>query len=437
MFLKNILHLFSLKDEGGRGRAALLFAAVGDNLILQLTGGIFYTGFLVGYKFDIVNIGVLTFIPFMANMLGLPLTPLVLRRFKKRKDIITLSRAAYFLINILGITLLPEFVTDNSARLGWMAAIIFVSNLINTVSVAGYNAWYVNYLPEHLRAEYFSTSIFLSYFIPGVVILTSSAVADSLSGSPYQLQIIIGLRIAALAVGMANVFVLSRPKEYPYEDTEQYRISHVFSTPLRNKPYMLTMVIVLVWQFSASAYSSLFNVYLLNSIGVSYMFFNIIIATYSLFFIFFSGFWKRMISRRSWFRVYSLTMLINVPAQFALAFVSPGNYVPLMLIARFTQHFIGVGQNICYANFQYIFIPVGDRITYTSFYQFALNAGNLAGLAFGTAFLALLPDFSMNILGSTLGGVPFLVMLNAAASAFLAPYSLWMSRKYELGKAQS
>lgn len=435
MFLKNSLHLFSLKDEGGRGRAALLFAAVGDNLILQLTGGIFYTGFLVGYKFDIVNIGVLTFIPFMANMLGVPLTPLVLRRFKKRKAIITLSRAAYFLINILGISLLPEFVTDNGARLGWMAAIIFVSNLINTISVAGYNAWYVNYLPEHLRAEYFSTSQFLSYFIPGIVILTSSAVADSLSGSPYQLQIIIGLRFAALAVGMANVIVLSLPKEYPYEDSHTYKISHVFSTPLRNKPYLLTMLIVLVWQFSASAYSSLFNVYLLNSIGVSYMFFNIIIATYSLFFIFFSGFWKRMISRRSWFRVYGLTMLINVPAQFALAFVSPGNYMPLMLVARFTQHFMGVGQNICYANFQYIFIPLGDRITYTSFYQFAVNAGNLAGLAFGTAFLALLPEFSMDIFGVTLGGVPFLVMLNAAASAFLAPYSLWMSRKYELRKA--
>lgn len=205
--------------------------------------------------------------------------------------------------------------------------------------------------------------------------------------------------------------------------------------PQRNKPYMLTMVVVLVWQFSSSAYSSLFNVYLLDKIGVSYMFFNIIIATYSLFFIFFSGFWKRMISRRSWFRVYSLTMLINVPAQFALAFVSPGNYIPLMLAARYTQHFIGVGQNICYANFQYIFIPVEDRITYTSFYQFALNAGNLAGLGFGTAFLALFPDFAMNIFGVTLGGVPFLVMLNAAASAFLAPYSLWMSRRYESGKA--
>ncbi|MGI6203603.1 MAG: MFS transporter [Eubacteriales bacterium] len=431
MALINALKLFSLRDEGGKGRAALMFSAVSDMLILQLTGGIFYTGFLVGYDFDIVNIGVLTFIPFLANIFGVPLTPLVLRRFKKRKAVITIARTSYYLINILGITLLPMFVTGSAARLGWMAAIIFVSNLVNTISVAGYNAWYINYLPEHVRADYFSISQFLSYFIPGILILVSGALADSLTGSPHQMIIIIALRYVALAVGLLNVIVLALPKEQPYSETETARITEILTTPLRNRPFMLTMLMVFIWQFSLNAYSSLFTVYLLNDIGVSYLFYNIIIATYSLFFIFFSGFWKRWISRTSWFGVYGVTMLINIPAQFALAFVSPSNYVPLMLATRYTQHFIGIGQNVSYANFQYIFIPEGDRITYTSFYQLTLNAGNFAGLAFGTAFLALLPDFSMNIFGITLGGVPFLVMVNAAASAVLAPLSFWMARRYE------
>ena len=62
MALINALKLFSLRDEGGKGRAALMFSAVSDMLILQLTGGIFYTGFLEGYDFANVNIGELTFI---------------------------------------------------------------------------------------------------------------------------------------------------------------------------------------------------------------------------------------------------------------------------------------------------------------------------------------------------------------------------------------
>ena len=235
-------------------------------------------------------------------------------------------------------------------------------------------------------------------------------------------------------MGIINVIVLALPKEQPYAESQAVKITKILTTPLKNKPFMLTMLIVFIWQFSSSSYSSLFSVYLLNDIGVSYLFYNIIIAAYSLFFIFFTGFWTKRISRTSWFWVYGITMIINVPAQFALAFVSPKNYIPLMLAARFTQHFIGVGQNVCYANFQYIFIPDEDRITYTSLYQMILSGGNLAGLAFGTAFLALLPDFAMNIFGRTLGGVPFLAMVNAAACAVLAPMSFWMSRRYELRK---
>ena len=428
MFSKSLLHLFSLREEDGRGRAAMMFAAVGETLLLQLTGGIFYTGFLVGFKFDIVNIGVLTFVPFSANILGVFLTPLVLRRLERRKAVITLSRVLYNLINILGITLLPIFVTDNGARLCWMVAIVFVSNLINSVSVAGYSAWYTSFLPERVRADYFSVSQFLSSLIPGVMLLVSSAIADSLAGSPHQLTIIIALRFVALAAGMIDVIVLAIPKEYPYAESRFTRLSGTLLTPLRNRPYMRTMLIVLIWQFSASAYSSFFQVYLLDSVGVSYLFFNIIVAAYSLFFIFFSGFWKRMISRWSWFKVYGATMLINIPAQFVLAFVSPSNYIPLMLATRFTQHFMGVGQNICYANFQYIFMPEGDRISYTSFYQLVVNTGNLIGCSFGTAFLALSPDFSMNLFGVNLGGVPLLVMLNSFASVILAPYAFRMSR---------
>ena len=260
----------------------------------------------------------------------------------------------------------------------------------------------------------------------------SGALADSLTGSPHQMIIIIALRYVALAVGLLNVIVLALPKEQPYSETETARITEILTTPLRNRPFMLTMLMVFIWQFSLNAYSSLFTVYLLNDIGVSYLFYNIIIATYSLFFIFFSGFWKRWISRTSWFGVSRRHDADkHTPPSLRSRLCPPSNYVPLMLATRYTQHFIGIGQNVSYANFQYIFIPEGDRITYTSFYQLTLNAGNFAGLAFGTAFLALLPDFSMNIFGITLGGVPFLVMVNAAASAVLAPLSFWMARRYE------
>ena len=55
-------YLYNPKDEGGRGRFTMLMSGIMSGLIGQLSGGLFYTSFLLQYGLDKSKIGILTFV---------------------------------------------------------------------------------------------------------------------------------------------------------------------------------------------------------------------------------------------------------------------------------------------------------------------------------------------------------------------------------------
>ena len=79
---------FNLHDEKAKGRSCFLASSVLASLASQLSGGIFYTGFLLSYGINIVNIGIITFVPTITRLLSM-FSPFILERFRRRKAILT------------------------------------------------------------------------------------------------------------------------------------------------------------------------------------------------------------------------------------------------------------------------------------------------------------------------------------------------------------
>ena len=55
--------VYNFMTTGGKARSNLLFAIIVQAIVNGFTGGIFYTGLLVGYGINIVNISIITVIP--------------------------------------------------------------------------------------------------------------------------------------------------------------------------------------------------------------------------------------------------------------------------------------------------------------------------------------------------------------------------------------
>jgi len=71
------------------------------------TTGIFYTGFLTMYGMSITDTGIITVIPYIANLFGI-FSGKVLARFKSPKKAILWAKLFYYILFLPGITIMPK-----------------------------------------------------------------------------------------------------------------------------------------------------------------------------------------------------------------------------------------------------------------------------------------------------------------------------------------
>ncbi len=437
--------VYNFRDPNAKGRLCVLIFTIVEGFLTYITTGIFYTEFLQTYHVDITGAGILSFIPYFASLFVL-FTPKLLNHFPRRRWLLGVCKFLYYLFNVVGLTLLPMVVTDATGRLWGMIVITFLSALFNVIATAGYAAWHIRFQPEEVRAYHLTVSQFATAFVSGVLMLSAGWLCDNLDD-----WFIVALRFFAFALGVFNIVFLLMPREVEYPVVRTPRFTDIVSIPAHNRKFMLTMVVVFLWQFSLYCYSSQLNYYLLESvenggIGMSQTFYNIIIFLYGPAFILFMNFWRKRIERTSWFSVFAIALLVVAPLQIVYGFVQPGEfefrlgdfarmiplYIPLVLAVRLPQHFAGVGHNVAFANFQYINMPLSNRDCYASFYQIIFNLGSMAGMIFGIVFTEFTADFSFTAFGYTYKtGTPLLIMLCGVVQIIIAAYVLVFRKKLE------
>lgn len=401
--------IFNFKTDDSKGRVAMLISAVCDTLIAQLTGGLFYTGFLIGNDIDIVNLGIIQFLPLIASCFSI-FAPLILERFPKRRNLLAIVRLLYFAVNLLGLTLLPIFVTDKAAKAVGFGVIVFVGNLINALTAQGYSVWHLNFIPDEVRAEYFSFQQITSTTIGSVILISSSLIADSLRNTPYEMTVITVLRYIAFGIALFQIIILLLPKEYEYPHAIKIKFRNVFTLPFSNKKFMLSMLFIAMWQF-ASSLNSLWSYYLLNDVKVPYTFVNGIDAAYAVFLICLSPFAVKLLKKLSWMKTFGITALLQLPTNMLYSFTNASNFVWIMLTVRLTQHILGVAMNLSFANFPFLVLPKEDRSNYLVFYTLVVNITAFVSSSMATGFVALTNGLSFPFFGASFCNVQVLLLI--------------------------
>ena len=438
--LAKFRQVYNFRDPEAKGRVCVLIYTLVEYFLVYITSGIFYTQFLQSYQVDITGVGILNFIPFLASMFVL-FTPGILNHFTKRRWLLAGCKLMYYILNVFVLTLLPALIGDYNTLLGCMIATSFLASLFNIIATAGYAAWHIRFQPEEIRAYHMTVSQFLSAVISGMLMLSAGWLCDHLDD-----WFVLALRYFAFGLGLINVIFLLLPKEVEYPVIRTPKFADIISIPLKHKKFMRTMLVVFLWQFSLYCYSSQLNYYLLDTIGMSQTFYNIIIFLYGPFFMLFMNFWRKRIEETSWFRVFGISLLIVAPLQILYGFVQPGSfeltlgslvmtvplYVPLVLAVRLPQHFAGTGHNVAFANFQYINMPLTNRDCFTSFYQIIFNLGSMAGMLFGIVFTELTKELSFTAFGYTYTtGTPLLTMICGVVQFIIIAYVLIGRKRLE------
>ena len=422
--------MFNFKTEHSVGRSLLLlntfFCGIGNVFI----SGTFYTAFLTENGIDIVKVGIITFIPYFCWIFGL-FAPKILSRFKKRRALVLFNHCFYYACVVLGTTIMPMFVEDPDARTVWFAVFLVMGNLCNALIGSGASAWHILFLPEGKeRNYYFSITNLVANIVGTVSAIGASFAADALAGSPAQGKIITVLRLVSFGLFILSGLLLYLiPKEYPYEKSTQVRLKDVFVVPIRNRKFILTLLITILWNFICNLNANTWTFYILNTVGMNYMLTYLGSAVIAIGGMFLMSSWRSAISRYSWFKIIWFNVLIAGVNELLMGFVTEHTLF-IFVLGSILSGLNMIGAQITFANVFYINLPKDKTYfdVYITFNNFAANIAVFLGSMFGTWVLSLLEtaDGSARMLfGLPFYGSQFLVWIKFGLFMLMALY-IWI-----------
>lgn len=412
--------LFFDRDERSRGRLCMLTSAIVNSIAVNLSGGAFYSAFLLEYGINLTNIGIITFIPYIASLFTI-LSPSVLSKFKKRRFVLFFSRLAYYAISIMGVTVMPMIVSGQTAKIVCFAVLMFVANVINFLFSPGYSVWHWNFLPDRVRAGFFTQSQFLTSLVVNTLVVGVSFAADALSGTEHEMTIIIALRVVAFVFAVADCVVLALPKEYAYPmNSVRTKVIDVIRAPMGNKMFLGAIGLYCGYAMFTNLSGSVINAFLLSEVNVTYSMIYGVNALYTIFFIFFSAFWQKQIRLKGWIPSFSMSIFMLSATYFLYMFITADNSIWLFWVVRLIQHFIGVGLSVTASNLHLMYMPEKDRDNFVSFYQLAANFANFVAMMLGTALVAVMEGSALRVFGMSFNSVQLLLGLQGVGFIVVA-----------------
>lgn len=413
--------VFNGGDELARGRCFLLASSITANIAATLFGGTFYSGFLLANGIDLVQIGVISFIPNLCVLFSL-LSPPFLAKLAKRKSFLLTLHAVYYFLLIVAITVLPYLNLSKEWTIGLLALFLLIAHGCNAFSNAGWFVWHKKLIPEPVRATYFSYSLAIIGVMNSVVQILGAVLADALKAGGDELTGMVIVRLSGLLFAAIDMICLACIKEYPYEAvTSHTRIRDVFLLPFKHKKYLGTVVLKMTWNLISGLVTSFVSVFLLQSVGISYTYIYVMTALYGVFLIVFTPVWKRIIQRTNMFTGLALSLLTYAPGYFLYALLTPDNCVWLYPVIICLHHWSGVGYNLAIAEMPYVNMPSDHEECYASFHVVGVNMMAFFGLMLGTLFVDLIGDGAVVIGSMQFTAIPILLVVT---SVLLLIYAL-------------
>ena len=68
-------------------------------------------------------------------------------------------------MSLLGVTILPIFVSDPSVKMTFFVLLVFLSSVVDTIITGGFAVWHLKFMPENIRADFISINTLVTNFL--------------------------------------------------------------------------------------------------------------------------------------------------------------------------------------------------------------------------------------------------------------------------------
>ncbi len=428
------------KEEYGIARKNMILSGIMSAFAGSFASGTFYTGFLLAMGIDIVNINIIGIIAFITGFFTF-FSPMVLNRFKSRKKLLIGSRLTVLLFNNIAITVLPFIPLSENSKIVLLCIFSFITGAINTIVTPGFSAWQIGYMGDNeTRTKYLTLQTIITSTISSVTVFLSGQLASLVTslGEKQEITFIVILRVVSVLFVLLDIYFQTRPKEPEYHNTDGgTSVAAIFRDPFRYKKFMLTCVVIFLWDFSFYISYSGFATYLLDTLHLSYGTITAVGSLNVFGVLFLTPLWKRFMDHHSMAATLIVTMLIMNSSYLITLFFTPTNVGWMYPIMGILQHIINGGLGVALTNLQWMHLPEKDRTTCLSFSSLVRSIVSLLGQLLGTFIIARCAGKHVGVLFLQLDGVQITMLVEAVIVMVIVVYIFALRKPLELQKKQS
>jgi MFS family permease len=387
------------------------------------TTGVLLSNFLLQLGATSVEIGILSAIPMVVNLLQ-PLGAYIADR--------TTSRHWYNLYvfgvsRLLWLVLVVEIIwgrqhTDSHQLMQWTLATALAASLLAALANSNWFSWMAAVVPHRLRGRYFgfrnsAVSLVTLLAVPLMGLGISTWGTDPILG--YGIILFLGVLGGLISLGFQFLMVDVNPQEYGKDEEEEKVTEKVSKSKtdflpaiLKDANFLTFLCYLILWTFAVNLSAPFFNIYLLKDLNLDVSLvtiYNSLSAGANLLLLLF---WGRLADR--WGNRPLLITVGLLVAITPLLWLVTGNYPVALWVWLPILHLLGgttIGAiDLCTKNIQMEIAPKKQPSTY---FAIAAAVAGVAG-AFGTTaggFLAELPGMSLMALFVLSAGMRSIALL--------------------------
>ena len=363
---------------------------------INLTGGMFLTGFALYLGANAFQIGLLAAIPALLTSFGF-LSGILVNRLKGRKRPVVLSSGfarGLFFIPVIFLLL------NYKMGLGYFLLLVGMVNGLLTIANNMWIGWMSDLVPKEIRGRYFGIRNTILGFVGMVISFTGARMLDYFKGLEHTSEgfaLIFGL--SAISSTIAAILLSQQPEIAI--TPKPVALKKMVLSPLTDKNFRKFLGFITFWYLTSGIASPFYLVFLLKNLNLNYS----TIALYSIFAgamsLIFQMLWGRAIDKFRSKPVLTINFLCVAFLPLLWLFPTRNFLLPVWLDAALTGVF-WPGVNLALFN---VVLALSDKEeikeNYFAVFTFVTGIGGFISSISGGYIANLLKDFRLEIFGLT------------------------------------
>ncbi|MBI1978947.1 MAG: MFS transporter [Candidatus Aenigmarchaeota archaeon] len=409
-----------LKDKGYQNIDKLtkkdLNNVIADGLSWQIFftltfGSVFLIGFALLLGATPVQIGLLSSIPFFANVAQIIGSYFIERRGRRKGIYLSAAIAGRLLWIAIIITPLFLLPVENSM---WMIIFIFaLSSILSSVSGVAWLSWVTTMVPRNILGKFFSKRIAYMSFLGVVAGLLAGFFVDYLGIVMSPLSAFLILFSIGTLLGMLSILFMSRVREFPIEGERVTfeKFKDLVKSPFKNPDFIKFVRFGVIWGFALGVAGPFIFVYQIKVLELGYM---MIVALSTLFVVsgvIALGKWGYIVDKYGAKNVVAITALIVSLYPLFFIFITKENYL-LLIPINILSGIAWSGVDFASAQILMRSAPQTNKSVYFSAFTAASGIAFAIGPIIGGLLANIFAGMSYSVMFFTFSGLHFLFIIS-------------------------